>query len=389
MAMPPRSTNKARLRRWERFLSLASDAGAIAMDLRDRPTRLDWVGVGLRVLGLGLRVRAETRAARAGDPWRYFDEDGLDAPWHEVPREFARLVLEHATDARVDDDWWDGADDGPRVVHARIGEEAVGWVLEGQNVVDGPYVRAPRAAATYAALGERIWQRVGGRHCVFGPAGLALDALDAAGIVPTAQMRALEARLQRFVDHDLHRSVLLAGPPGTGKSMAIRWLTRRLGVSSVRVDLGVLARLHGRTNTEDVATSLEVMLKVLRPEAMVLDDLDRVQVGGELLAFLELAARTCRLVLASANCHRKLMGAALRPGRFDEVVTVDRLDPDVLRELLGEDGDLFDRLAPLPAAYVAEFLKRRRVLGRDVAVGEIAELEQRCAAITAQTDDGE
>jgi hypothetical protein len=387
--MRPHTKRKARLKRWERYISLASDAGAIAMNLRDQPTRLDWLGVGFRVLGLAMRVNAERRVARSGNPWRYFDESGLDRTWLEVPEEFRRLVIEHTHDVAVDEDWWDGSEDGARVCLGKVGAEQVGWICEGENVVDGPYLRAARADETYRALGERIWKRVGARHCVYGAGGLALDALDAGGIVPTAQMRDLEARLGKFVDEGVARSLLLVGPPGTGKSMAIRWLTRRLGVTSVRVDLTLLSALHGRYDQQAMATSLETLLKLLRPEAMILDDIDRVEIGGELLAFLELAVRTCRLVLASANCPKKMMGASLRPGRFDEVVTVDRLDPEVLRQLLAADLDLFERLAPLPAAYVAEFLKRRRVLGRDAAVAEIPELEARRKLVDGKTADGE
>jgi hypothetical protein len=376
--MRPNTKRAARLKRWERYIALAADAGAIAMNLRTQPTPLDWVGAGLRVLGLGMRVRAEHRTARAGNPWRYFDAPGLDKHWLEVPEEFRRLVVDNTTDVAIDEDWWDGSEEGSAVCLGKVGDEQVGWIVEGTNVVDGPYVRAARADETYRALGERIWKRVGARHCVNGTGGLALDALDAGAIMPTAQMRALEERLAKFVDQGIARSCLLVGPPGTGKSMAIRWLTRRLGVTSVRIDLAVLASLHGRYDQQAVAASLGTLLKLLRPEAMILDDLDRVDVGGELLAFLELAGRTCRLVLASANRPQRMMGASLRPGRFDEVVTFDKLDPDVLRELLGaDDADLFERLGSLPAAYVAEFLKRRRVLGRELAVREIGELEAR------------
>jgi hypothetical protein len=385
--MRPHTKRTARLKRWERYLSLAADAGGILINLRDQPKTLDWLGVGLRVLGLGLRVRAEHRVARAGNAWRYFDAPGLDRTWIEVPEEFRRLVIDNTTDVTLDEDWWDGSEDGAAVCVGKVGDERVGWIVERTQVVDGPYVRADRATETYQALGERIWRRVGGRHCTYGTGGLVLDALDPGAIVPTAQMRALEDRLTRFVDQDVGRSVLLVGPPGTGKSVAIRWLTRRLGVTSVRVDLAVIASLHGRYDQKALAASLETLLKLLRPEAMILDDLDRVDVGGELLAFLELAARTCRLVLASANRPHKMMGASLRPGRFDEVVVFERLDPDVLRELLAADSDLFDRLAPLPAAYVAEFLKRRRVLGRDRAVAEIAELEARLALVASARDD--
>jgi hypothetical protein len=387
--MRPQTKRTARLKRWERYIALAADAGAIAMNLRDQPTPLDWLGVGLRVLGLGIRVRAESRALRAGNPWRYFEGTGLDRAWLEVPEEFRRLFIDHAADVAIDEDYWDGSEEGPRVCLGKVDEEVVGWIVEGDNIVDGPYVRTERAVDTYRKLGERIWRRVGARHCAYGSGGLVLDPLDAGAIVPTAQMRALEERLARFVDEGIGRSCLLVGPPGTGKSVAIRWLTRRLGMSSVRVDLAVLATLHGRYDQQAIVASLETLLKLLRPEAMILDDIDRVDVGGELLAFLELAARTCRLVLASANRPQKMMGASLRPGRFDEVVSFDKLDADVLRGLLGDDRDLEERLATLPAAYVAEFLKRRQVLGRDRAVAEIGDLESRRALVEKNTSEEE
>jgi hypothetical protein len=385
--MRPQTKHAARLRRWERYVALAADAGGILINLRDQPRPLDWLGVGLRVLGLGIKIRAEHRTARAGNAWRFFDTDELDSPWLEVPEEFRRLIVDNTTDVGIDEGWWDGTEDGPAVCIGKVGGEDVGWIAERAQVVDGPYVRRTRATETFHALGERIWRRVGSRHCTYGTGGLVLDALDAGTILPTQQMRDLEERMNRFVDQGIHRSCLLIGPPGTGKSVAIRWLTRRLGVTSVRVDLAVLSAKHGSYDQKALAASLETLLKLLRPEALILDDLDRVSVGGELLAFLELAARMCRLVLASANRPRKMMGASLRPGRFDEIISFDRLDPDVLRQLLGVDHDLFDRLAPLPAAYVAEFLKRLQVLGRERAVEEIAELESRRALVERCHED--
>ncbi|MCX5740873.1 MAG: AAA family ATPase, partial [Proteobacteria bacterium] len=174
-------------------------------------------------------------------------------------------------------------------------------------------------------------------------------------------------------------------PPGTGKSMAIRWLVGELGLTSVRIDLAVLARLHGYGSVS-VSTSLETLLRLLQPQAMILDDLDRITITGSLLAFLELAQRTCKVVIASANSVEKLLGAALRPGRFDDIIRIDRLDPDVLRRLLADDVDLFDRLVALPAAYVVEFVKRRRVLGRAAALVELDELVARAGRIGAAPD---
>ena len=368
---------------WGRFLKIAGDAGTIAMSLRDKPSRLDWIAVALRVVGLGMTIRDERRRAEAGDPWKFFsDVEGVE--WTEVPEEFRRLVMEHVTDARIDEKFWDGDEGSAFICKGLIGDEIVGWIGEGQNIVDGPYILTARELECYRALGDRLWRRIGSNHVLYGMTGLVTDPFVGDGVVATAQMRELGTRMKAFLDAGESRSYLLAGPPGTGKSMAIRWLVDSLGLSSVRIDLAVLARLHG-SHSPNLATSLETLLRLLRPRAMILDDLDRVTITAALLAFLELAQRTCAVVIASANSVDKMMGAALRPGRFDDIITVDRLDSDVLRKLV-DDEALFDRLAPLPAAYVVEYVKRRRVLGRERALGELDDLVKRSGQIAASND---
>lgn len=382
--MKPRNGKTSRARKWGRFLKIAGDAGTIAMSLRDKPSRLDWIAVAMRVVGLGMTIREERRRAEAGDPWRFFsDVEGVE--WTEVPEEFRRLVMEHVTDATIDDAFWDGDDTSAYVCKALIGDELVAWIGEGTTIVDGPYVLTSRQVETYRALGDRLWRRVGGSHVLYGMTGLVTDPFVEEGVIVTAQMRDLRTRMKAFLDAGESRSYLLGGPPGTGKSMAIRWLVDELGLSSVRIDLAVLARLHG-THSPNLATSLETLLRLLRPRAMILDDLDRVSVTAALLAFLELAQKTCKVVIASANSVDKMMGAALRPGRFDDIVTVDRLDLDVLRKLIDHDALLFERLAPLPAAYVVEFAKRQRVLGRERALVELDELIERSGRIAASAD---
>ena len=377
-----RTRNRNRRQKWQRYLSIAGEAGTIAMSLRDRPTRLDWIGVGLRAVGVALKVHGERQLARTRDPWRFFS-DVAGEEWTEVPDEFKRLVVTHTEKVAVDERYWDGGEQSPFLARGTIGDETVAWIGEGNAIVDGPYVREARREATYRVLGERVWRRLGGARLIYGSAGLALDpfAGDATAIA-TAQMRELADRMRRFLAADLARSYLFAGPPGTGKSIAIRWLVDELALTSVRIDLAALSRLHSGYS-QPVTTSLETLLQLMRPEVMILDDLDRIRVSAPLLAFLELAGRTCKIVVASANCVDAMMGAAIRPGRFDEIIPVDRLDPCVLRTLLGSDQDLFDRLAHLPAAYVIDFLKRRRVLGRAPALADLAELEQRSTKIAA------
>jgi len=386
--MRPRTSRQARAKRWGRILKIAGEAGTIAMSLRDKPGPLDWVGVALRAVGIGISVRDERRRAEARDPWKYFTDIHGEHQWTEVPEEFRRLVMEHVGECVIDEAYWDGDEQSAFLCRGKLEGEVVAWVGEGQNIVDGPYVTTARETETYRALGDKLWRRFGGDHLHYGPTGLVVDPFIGNGIIATAQMTALATRMRKFLDAGVPRSYLLAGPPGTGKSLAIRWLVADLGLTSVRIDLAVLARMHGM-HSPTLATSLETLLRLLRPRAMILDDLDRIAVTAPLLAFLELAQRTCSVVVASANSVSKMMGAALRPGRFDDIVRVDRLDPDVLRTLLADDSELFDRLAPLPAAYVLELVKRRRVLGKSQALAELDELVQRSAQIgsCADSDD--
>ncbi len=384
-----KNSERQKQRKWERYLELAAEAGAIAMALRDRPTRLDWMGVGFRVVGLGIRYRAERRQAAARDPWTFFQDEGVERRWLEVPDEFRKLVMDHVTGVEIDDGWWTGDDDATRVCKGRIGAETVAWLADNNRVIDGPYVVRARAPETYRALGDRLWKRLGSRSCAYGANGLVADRmLESCGITPTLQLIELEQRIGRFLAAHIPRSYLLLGPPGTGKSAGIRWLARRLDLSTLRVDIAMLGDHHGRANAA-VASSLQTLVELLRPELMILDDLDRVDIGADLLHFLELAGRTCRVVMASANCADSMIGAALRPGRFDEVVRFERLDRGVLAGMLGDDHDLAERMSALPVAYVAEYLKRRGVLGRVVAEAELTELEARQKLIADRTEDGD
>ena len=384
MSTAPRSKASARAKKWARYLKIAGDAGVIAMSLRDKPTPLDWLAVGARAISLGLTIVDERRRAIANDPWKYF-EDIRGDEWTEVPEEFKRLVVESATHLAVDEAYWDGDDQSAYVCRGKIGDEQVAWVGEAGQIVDGPYVLSKREPETYRALGDRLWKRLGGHHVLYGPQGLVSDHFLDGCVMETAQMRTLQTRMKAFLAADEPRSYLLGGPPGTGKSVAIRWLVASLGLSSVRIDLGVLARLHGY-HSGSVVTSLETLLRLLRPRAMILDDLDRVAVNAPLVAFHELARKTCDVVIASANSVQSMMGAAVRPGRFDDIVRIERLDGEVLRTLLAEDLDLVERMAALPAAYVVEFVKRRRILGRDVALGELDDLLGRAKSVNTAGD---
>ncbi|MCX5741364.1 MAG: hypothetical protein NT062_02565, partial [Proteobacteria bacterium] len=196
--MPPHSKRKARNQKVARYLKIAGDAGTIAMSLRDKPTPLDWFGVALRAVGLAITVHDERRRAGARDPWKYFT-DVRENEWSEVPEEFRRLVMEHVGETTIDEAYWDGDEGSSFLAHGKIDGETIAWVGEGVAISDGPYVLSARATETYAALGKRLWRRLGGNQLLYGATGLVPDPFVSDHLLTTAQMRGLHDRVGRFL----------------------------------------------------------------------------------------------------------------------------------------------------------------------------------------------
>ena len=386
MRTKPHKESKSSLRRWGRYLELVSEAGAIAMSLRDKPKALDWVAVGIRALGLVSKIHAQHREMISHDPWSFFDDEGFSASWVEVPNEFRKMITDHVTDPEVVDTHWDGHPDSSRVVVGKIGTEQVGWIASSQDeLIGGPYIRAGREFATYAQVGESMWSKIGSNSIVFGHQGIQQEYVIDDNSIMSEKFELLESRLRQFLSNDINRSVLLLGPPGTGKSTGIRQIVQNLGLTSLRVELDAFLRDH-RSSTE-TTDGLDTLLQVLNPGVLIIDDIDRIGNEPKLLSFLEDAARRCKLVLASANCTDKMFGAALRPGRFDEVVYIRHLDPKVLKTLLAPNLELVERMQTWPVAYVSEFVKRRAALGIDAAMKEIPDLETRLKKVEAMESE--
>lgn len=376
---PPRKQSRAK--KILSYIKLASDVAGIAMDLRDKPTGMDWFSLGLRATNTAITWYSEnTKFGKAISAWDFFNDEGRG--WRQFPYEYSKLVVANTHNLYVADEHQNMDVRLPYACLGKLGNETVGWVIEQGTMSDGPYYRVDREAETYAALGKSVWKNLGSKHLLYTPTGPVIDSFKDGTVIPTEQMKDLLDRCQRFLRAGESRSYLLGGVPGTGKSVAIRWLTNTLGMTSMRIDLRLLS-----DETDNVAGSLETMLNMLQPDVMILDDLDRIEVNAQVLAFLERARNMCRIVIASANFISALSGAATRPGRFDDIITFDKLDLEVVRSILGDSADLAELVADLPAAYVNEFASRCRVLGREQAVEDLDDLRAR-AEVTSQDSDG-
>lgn len=206
-----------------------------------------------------------------------------------------------------------------------------------------------------------------------GPSGRAMVAseglvadTEAAPSQMTSAVRSLCSKLEREMAI-CHRSVLLHGPAGAGKTAASRQIADALAATTVVVSAEIWGGIQAGRGHDIFDT-----LCTWRPDCVIFDDLDRAihrdgdayMVGG-----VSRVRSVVPLVIVTANVHDEFTGSILRPGRIaDRILRFDRLDDDVA-------------LANSP--NVPE-----QVRGKAVECGLLAaylrELDIRCAA---ETDD--
>ncbi len=370
-----------------RILEIAAEAAALIIRLRDRPRPLDWLALGAYGAGVGHKIWSEAAARKTPCSFFAFNTDGPEPEWEAAAPVLAQWILRHAHDVRP---LPARADDHEIVVEASLDAEVIGWI-EGsgqQGVLRGPYYRRARREETITALGERIWRSLGHEHLAVRGGGLVRQP-ETPPMLSTESLHKLEARVQQFRARGASRSVLLVGPPGTGKTTAARQLADRLGSRSVQIDVGALTQMlretarFNREGNGDPCLNLQTIVDCLQPQAVLLDDIDRVGFGAEMLGMLEQIRLRVPLVIATANGYGSLNSAVLRPGRFDEMVRVFTPCRELVEQMVGSDDPHLDALAAWPIAWVSEYVARRDTLGPGCAKEEFRELEERLSEFSA------
>ncbi len=254
------------------------------------------------------------------------------------------------------------------------------WADGASMDIDGPWVRSERMEIAFHRIGEFIWKRIGSNHCQ------AMEDKDdnfrfvaddlADKTLPSEIADQAVVRIMKYLNHPevgptITRALLFYGRQGTGKSTCVRAIAQGLNMRSLRISFFAI--------DEEVSTTLIPSLKILRPQVLIIDDIDRSYDQELLLEQLETFRSKVRVILATANYPQQIDRAVLRPGRFDEAIKLEKLDADVIGELIGKEVplDYRTKLGEMPIAYINEFSLCRKVLGDKEAFDRIEELHAR------------
>lgn len=175
--------------------------------------------------------------------------------------------------------------------------------------------------------------------------------------------------IQCAMEKGIHRSIIFLGFPGTGKTTCTNTIIKELNLRTLKFKYD--------PQTSDLS-AIENIIDALKVEALILDDLDTVEGSASLLGFLERMHVKLKLTIGIVNSLAPFHPAILRPARFDEIITINKLDPQVIEEILGKRfKTLFPKVKNWPVAYVKELSERIAINPKVNIPQQIRELDKR------------
>ena len=338
----------------------------------------NWLSGIKAAVELGKMVVEETKASVDG-----FFDDGWIVPYGYEFNSVIVGVLPHRKQKLLK-----SSQEGQFIRIIDLGGARVGWTQDSKsNVVDCIFVEESTSELAVQKIRELLWQKYKDKSIILhkktNKENLTEDACfevdNSMDPLPSALAEASCAHLKKFLDAGVPRSIMIYGPPGTGKSTMTRAIVNNLKLRSFRIRVEDLKDLDNSILSEAVS--------IFNPDAIILDDFDRVSQQESLLETLEFFQRHVKLIVATVNDRNKLDRALLRPGRFDEFIRVTKMDDSVVKHLLGDYVDAFETVKDWPIAYIEEYVKRRRFMSPEETMTSIKELTSRIQILNSYDDD--
>ncbi len=352
----------------KKLFRLGTEAFGVLQPYIEKPT---WWNAGRAVLGIGKIMVDDVEV------WseNYFDGDEWTQPYS---RDFNMTILKVL--ARYSFQSLKTAEENTYIRLIDLGEVKCGWTYNTKtNVVDHIYVETDKADLARAHIKKLLWEQFQdqplvmrhNRRIIIGAdePRVVFEIDDAFHPLPSARATVLSNDMKRRLDADVSCSMLLHGPPGTGKSTMARTLVENLKLRSFRIRVEDVQGLENSTLFEAIS--------IFEPDAVILDDFDRASHQAALLETLEYFQRHVKLVVATVNDRNQLDEALLRPGRFDVHVLVDKMDEPVIRHMLGDYVDGYEEVKDWPIVFIQEYVKLRRFMDPQEAAESAADLARR------------
>lgn len=258
-------------------------------------------------------------------------------------------------------------EDGVRVFSVEIEEIKFGWVI----YHDQDYIFYVEKNSNYKKIiNQLIWKKYGNNIILGFENGKTFLQEDKKNqrFTPTVMANKFINSIQLYLAGGEPRSILFYGPSGSGKSNMIKNICSELQLKTLRIN-----------NISDISFFANQLIEDSSPEAIIIEDIDHCNFDdvSKVLSKLEDLNKTIKLCFATANKLSLLDDAVIRPERFDRMVKIDHLDEEIIRDLVGNDEEIFSLVKDWPVVSINELMKRIKIEGKKQAMSEYQDIEER------------
>lgn len=368
----------------KKVIDTLSKLSATLLLVREKPKAMDYFSIACTLANIGIKVQEEFSAINEENLQAYFDP----SIHYRIPYTLAKTSINLCAEKTIIIQ-----NTKNKLVKGTIYNTDIDvfWT-EGKSDTDGaaldPYCDKENKDILVDKIGDILWQEMDSEHLILEKGGQLIPYKEELDFQPieTNGIISLENRIRKFLNKNIVRSYLLEGPPGTGKTSGIIYLVQKLGLRSIRLNPAHLYK--GKwDDKEEITDNLEILLNVLKPDAIVMDDIDRAYLGtGDYLRIFEILRKYCKVILATCNNKNSIIGAVLRVGRFDDHIEIRYLEKEVVSKMLEpDDQDLVPRFVKWPIAYIQNYKTIKSVIGKEEARAELNDLEERIFDIERKT----
>lgn len=181
----------------------------------------------------------------------------------------------------------------------------------------------------------------------------------------------IEEYIKKYHKQTIPRSIVLKGLSGTGKSILAKQLAFDLNLRTLIVDKNDFVSYSNR---------FQNLISTLGVDCLIIDDFDRIDRFDKLLSVIDSIYENIKLIILTVNNVEPLEKdlAILRPKRIDKIFTINRLDDNVAKIILGEENlDFFDDVKTFPAAFISELTCIIKAEGKEKAREMMPEIIKR------------
>lgn len=363
-------------------VEIASDAADILVHVPAKPRLVDAASIGLKVLNSYKRHSVEEEKNKVHllyfheHDWLYCDISG-----------FRTFVYRLTMAGNFNQKYMRGTDEDSKekeVIIDLYGTK-IGWHIR-DTTLTGPWCEPGKRDEAIYAIGRAIWECLDTGACELisrrdkytydHESSYKADNLQD-NVYESNAAKEILNRTQAFVKAGYNRSVMIYGPPGSGKSCAMRYVARELGKHTLRINVSELDSMYSK----DIVLAVDM----LQPDVLLVDDFDRLFKPDKLLTNLERFNTSVKVLMASVNDMDRLDKAVIRPGRFDDIIKLTIIDRSIQDRLIG-DGvpkNVAAKLRKMPVAFIEDFHKRREVLGLEQAIAGVEDLQDRVVELVS------